>query len=38
MLIDVIVDPAKAGPVVIHLYMLTPSGGNEYIQERDARR
>ncbi len=31
MLIDVIVDPAEAGPVVIHIYTLTPSGANQYI-------
>jgi len=36
MLIDVIVAPAKAGPVVIHLYALTPSGGNEYLQDMTA--
>jgi copper transport protein len=32
MLVDVIIDPAKAGPVVIHIYTLTPSGGNKYVQ------
>jgi hypothetical protein len=30
MLVDLIVDPAKAGPVDIHIYALTPSGGNLY--------
>ena len=28
MLVDLIVDPAKAGLVDIHIYVLTPSGGN----------
>jgi len=36
MLIDVTIDPAKAGPVVIHIYALTPSGANSYIQSETA--
>ena len=28
MLVDLIVSPAKAGPVDIHVYTLTPAGGN----------
>ena len=28
MLVDLIVDPAKAGLVDMHVYALTPSGGN----------
>jgi copper transport protein len=28
MLVDLIVDPAKAGPADVHVYVLTPSGGN----------
>jgi copper transport protein len=37
MLIDVTIDPAKAGqPVVMHFYMLTPSGGNEYTKDATA--
>jgi len=28
MLVDLIVDPAKTGVVDIHVYALTPSGGN----------
>ena len=28
MLVDLIVDPAKAGPVDIHVYTLSPAGGN----------
>ncbi len=28
MVVDVIIDPAKAGPVDIHVYVLTPSGVN----------
>jgi copper transport protein len=30
MLVDLIVDPTKAGPVDMHFYALTPSGGNLY--------
>jgi copper transport protein len=37
MLIDVNIDPAKAGPVVMHLYMLSPSGGARYIQDATAQ-
>jgi copper transport protein len=37
MLIDVTIDPAKSGqPIVIHLYMLTPSGANEYTKDATA--
>ena len=28
MLIDLIVSPAKAGPLDIHIYTLSPAGGN----------
>ena len=28
MLIDLIISPAKAGPVDIHIYTLSPAGGN----------
>ena len=28
MLVDIIVDPTRAGPVDMHVYVLTPSGGN----------
>ena len=28
MLVDLIIDPAKAGPVDIHVYTLSPAGGN----------
>ena len=31
-----IVDPAKAGPVVIHLYALDTLGGNKYLQDMTA--
>lgn len=31
MLVDIIIDPAKAGPVVLHVYTLSPSGGNDYV-------
>ena len=30
MLVDLIVDPTEAGPVDMHFYTLTPSGGNLY--------
>jgi copper transport protein len=36
MLVDVTIDPAKAGPVVIHIYTLTPSGANSYITNATA--
>jgi copper transport protein len=36
MLIDVTVDPAEAGPVVIHVFTLTPSGANQYIVDATA--
>jgi copper transport protein len=36
MLVDVIVDPTKAGPVDMHFYALTPSGGNLYTPEMTA--
>jgi copper transport protein len=32
MLVDLIVDPAKAGLVDMHVYILTPSGGNLFAQ------
>ena len=28
--VDIIVDPAKAGPVEMHIYTLSPGGGNVY--------
>jgi copper transport protein len=37
MLIDVTIDPAKAGPIVMHIYTLTPSGTNQYIQDVTAQ-
>jgi copper transport protein len=37
MLVDVIVDPAKAGPVTIHVYTLTPSGSTQYIVDATAQ-
>jgi copper transport protein len=36
MLIDVTIDPAEAGPVVMHIYTLTPSGANQYIVDAKA--
>jgi copper transport protein len=37
MLVDLTIDPAKAGqPVVMHLYMLTPSGANQYTVDATA--
>jgi copper transport protein len=36
MLIDVTVDPAQAGPVVIHIFTLTPSGANQYVVDATA--
>ncbi len=37
MLIDVTIAPARAGePIVMHLYMLTPSGANEYTKDATA--
>jgi copper transport protein len=33
MLIDLIVDPAKTGPVEMHVYVLTPSGGNLFTRD-----
>jgi copper transport protein len=36
MLIDVTVDPARAGPVVIHIFTLTPSGASQYIVDATA--
>jgi copper transport protein len=36
MLIDVTIDPAQAGPAVIHIYTLTPSGANQYIVDATA--
>jgi copper transport protein len=36
LLVDVTIDPAKAGSVVIHIYTLTPSGANSYIVDATA--
>jgi len=36
MLVDVTIAPAKSGPVVMHIYTLTPSGANDYIQNATA--
>jgi copper transport protein len=33
MVVDMIIDPAKAGPVDIHVYVLTPSGVNLFTPE-----
>jgi len=35
-LIDVTVDPAKAGPADFHFYVLTPAGGPQEVEEFDA--
>jgi copper transport protein len=37
MLVDVTIDPAKAGPVVMHIYTLTPGGANSYIVDATAQ-
>jgi copper transport protein len=37
MLVDVTISPAKSGPIVMHIYTLTPSGANEYIQDVKAQ-
>ena len=37
MLIDLIISPAKAGPVDIHIYTLSPSGGNLFTPGRHRR-
>jgi copper transport protein len=37
MLIDVTIDPAESGPVVIHIYTLTLSGANQYIVDATAQ-
>jgi len=37
MLVDVTIAPAKSGPVVMHIYTLTPSGANSYIQSESAQ-
>ena len=37
MLIDVTIDPAQSGPVVMHIYTLTPSGANQYIVDATAQ-
>jgi copper transport protein len=37
MLVDVTIAPAKAGPVVMHIYTLTPSGANSYVQSETAQ-
>jgi copper transport protein len=37
MLVDVSIEPAQAGPVVLHIYTLTPSGANSYIQNATAQ-
>jgi hypothetical protein len=31
-----VIDPAKAGPVTFHLYILTPEGAQEAVPEVDA--
>jgi copper transport protein len=36
MLVDLIIDPAKAGPVDIHIYTLSPAGGNLFTPEASA--
>jgi copper transport protein len=33
VLVDVVVDPAKAGPTAVHLYTLTPEGAVEGVQQ-----
>jgi len=37
MLIDVTIDPAQSGPVVMHIYTLTLSGANQYIVDATAQ-
>jgi copper transport protein len=37
LLIDVTLDPAKAGPVALHLYTLTPEGTQRAVEEVTAR-
>jgi copper transport protein len=36
VLVDVVVDPTRAGPVSIHLYTLTPAGAQIDVPEVDA--
>src|SRR6185295_19287062 len=36
VLVDVTVDPAKAGPAAIHLYTLSPQGGQQEVQDLTA--
>jgi copper transport protein len=36
VLVDVTVDPAKAGPAAIHLYTLSPQGGQQEVQDLSA--
>jgi copper transport protein len=36
MLVDVTIAPAKSGPVVMHIFTLTPSGANSYIVDAKA--
>ena len=36
VLVDVTVDPAKAGPADFHLYTLSPQGGQQEVQELNA--
>jgi copper transport protein len=37
LLIDLTLDPAKAGPVALHLYTLTPEGAQRAVEEMTAR-
>jgi copper transport protein len=37
MLIDVTIDPAESGPVVVHVYTLTLSGASQYIIDATAQ-
>lgn len=37
MLVDLIVDPAKAGLVEVHVFVLTPSGGNLFARDVTAQ-
>ena len=36
VLVDVTVDPAKAGPAAFHLYTLSPQGGQQEVQDLTA--
>ena len=37
MVVDLIISPAKAGPIDFHVYTLSPSGGNLYTPQHHGR-